>query len=456
MLNRASVNDNGVITSYSPSALNQYQTYNGVIYNYDSNFNLREAPNWWGVFDAENRLAMAGGGGNVVSLTYDGLGRCVRRIVYPPGGGSSTVIYVYDGWKPVLEFDAAGNYRASNIYGTGADEILFRWDTVYGGFIYKQDRHGNVVAVLDQWGNIVERYSYDAFGKPKIMSWWDNNERASSWIGNRFMFQGREYLSELNIYDYRHRFYQPTLGRFLQSDPTGFDAGDMNHFRYCGDDPVDRSDPMGLEGEHFSNLEAAIHEARSQVMAEVLNPNRQPSGVRLTTGGGAGRTLQYFAGVAVPVLTGQSGKGYDLGKLSHGRVVKWNGNYYDSEGDAKLNPRLLVQVHSHNNTRDGARPGLGTPGWSEPDRQLKMGEKMNESRPGVWDRRTRLKDGSYKQDTYRDNGSKQGSGGSDAGGQSSSGSQSSGPTAAQVDAAHQGTGVPSLGAESVNFAPGRP
>ena len=107
-LNRQSVTENGVVTSYSSSALNQYESNNGTIYNYDSNFNLREAPNWWGVFDGENRLTMAGGGGNVVSFTYDGLGRCVRRIVYPPGGGSSAVIYLYDGWKPVLEFNAEG------------------------------------------------------------------------------------------------------------------------------------------------------------------------------------------------------------------------------------------------------------------------------------------------------------------------------------------------------------
>jgi hypothetical protein len=40
--------------------------------------------------------------------------------------------------------------------------------------------------------------------------------------------------------------YHPGLGRFMQSDPTGFDAGDMNLFRYVGDDPVDRSDPTGL------------------------------------------------------------------------------------------------------------------------------------------------------------------------------------------------------------------
>jgi RHS repeat-associated protein len=256
----------------SSNALNQYQTFNGVTYNYDYNFNLREAPNWWGVFDAESRLTMAGGGGSVASFTYDGLGHCVRRIVYPPGAPSNTVIYAYDGWKPVLEFDAAGNYRASNIYGVGADEILFRWDTAFGGSIYKQDRHGNIVAVLDQWGNIAERYSYDAFGKAKIMSWWDNNERTSSWIGNRFMFQGREWLGEFGIYDYRHRMYNPGLGRFLQTDPMGlqtageklsagqkalfspggsapeaFSSSEMNLFRYCGDDPVDRSDSLGLD-----------------------------------------------------------------------------------------------------------------------------------------------------------------------------------------------------------------
>jgi RHS repeat-associated protein len=75
------------------------------------------------------------------------------------------------------------------------------------------------------------------------------NLRSTSAVGNRFMFQGREYFPELGIYDYRHRMYDPLLGRFLQTDPTGFGAGDMNLFRYCGDDPVDRSDPTG---EYFS------------------------------------------------------------------------------------------------------------------------------------------------------------------------------------------------------------
>ena len=60
------------------------------------------------------------------------------------------------------------------------------------------------------------------------------------------MFTGREYLSSIAAYDYRHRTYRPNIGRFLQIDPIGFDAGDMNLFRYVGGDPVDRTDPTGL------------------------------------------------------------------------------------------------------------------------------------------------------------------------------------------------------------------
>jgi RHS repeat-associated protein len=85
-------------------------------------------------------------------------------------------------------------------------------------------------------------------GKPETTDWsgWRGNVRTTTAYGNRFLFQGRAYIAELGIYDYRHRMYHPGLGRFLQTDPTGFDAGDMNLFRYCGDDPVDRSDPTGL------------------------------------------------------------------------------------------------------------------------------------------------------------------------------------------------------------------
>ena len=60
------------------------------------------------------------------------------------------------------------------------------------------------------------------------------------------MFTGREWIVDMRIYDYRARMYQPELGRFLQPDPQEFTAGDYNLYRYCHNDPVNKSDPTGL------------------------------------------------------------------------------------------------------------------------------------------------------------------------------------------------------------------
>lgn len=69
---------------------------------------------------------------------------------------------------------------------------------------------------------------------------------SSSW-NNRFLFTGREWLRDLRLYDYRARLYNPELARFMQPDPKEFSAGDYNLYRYCHNDPVNRSDPTGLQ-----------------------------------------------------------------------------------------------------------------------------------------------------------------------------------------------------------------
>jgi RHS repeat-associated protein len=241
-LNRQSMTDSiDGITNYTPNGLNQYEYIDGSANYYDGNFNLIALGGFGASYDAENRLFWTQSGEDYAQFVYDGLGRCLKRTI-----NWETTIIAYDGWKPIVEWDEWGYFKAWNIYGPGADEILWRYSDRYGHLRYHLDRMGHVAFLLDYDGTVRERYTYDVFGRPTVSDADGGNARSWSWYGNRFMFTGREWIPELGIYDYRNRFYHPLLGRFLQADPTGFDAGDMNLFRYVGDDPEDREDPMGL------------------------------------------------------------------------------------------------------------------------------------------------------------------------------------------------------------------
>ncbi len=60
---------------------------------------------------------------------------------------------------------------------------------------------------------------------------------------------GREREAEFDLYYYRSRYYDPLTGRFMTRDPLGFAAGDVNLYRYVGNNPVSYVDPFGLFGE---------------------------------------------------------------------------------------------------------------------------------------------------------------------------------------------------------------
>ena len=72
----------------------------------------------------------------------------------------------------------------------------------------------------------------------------DRNTQATSWT---HLFQGLEFTAITEVTYVRNRDYLASLGRFIQLDPIGFNAGDNNWYRFVGNGPTGRTDPSGLQ-----------------------------------------------------------------------------------------------------------------------------------------------------------------------------------------------------------------
>ena len=209
-------------------------------------------------FDDEDRLGSVFDEGTLRETVsrYDHLHRRMARhtVTWFPDYSACVTnagrVFAYDGWNLVREWrtDGAG---ATNVLdycwgldlsGTlgGAGGIGGLLAVSVGGDFYLPlyDANGNVTAYIDESGNTVAQYTYDAFG---------NTISQSGALADAFPFRfsTRYFDAETGFYYYGLRHYSPKWGRWISRDPIGGDGG-LNLYAFCANDPVNRFDVMGL------------------------------------------------------------------------------------------------------------------------------------------------------------------------------------------------------------------
>lgn len=223
------------ISPYVYNSSNQLTSTPAATFTYDGNGNTLTKLTSSGTttygWDFENRLisvALAGSGGTV-AFKYDPFGRRVQK-----SSSSSTTNYLYDGSNSIEDLDAGALLTVRYTNGGDIDEPLAM---LRGGAIamYEQDALGSVTSLSGSTGTVANSYGYDAFG---------NLTASTGSFVNPLQYTGRDFDSETGLRYYRARYYDQSVGRFLNPDPAQW-LGGINFYAYVLNKPTDYSDPSG-------------------------------------------------------------------------------------------------------------------------------------------------------------------------------------------------------------------
>ena len=227
----------GVPGDWSYNANNELLGYDNVSYAYDDNGNTTrktrgvQETNY--IYDVEDRLVRVedGVGAAIAEYYYDPFGRRLWKEV-----DSTRTYFVYSDEGLIGEYDENGaeirayGYAPDSQWTT--DPLFYKQQGQY--YWYHNDHLGTPQKIIETSGRVVWSAVYDSFGNVQI-------ETAE--IVNNLRFAGQYHDAETGLYYNLNRYYDPTTGRYLRTDPFG---EGLNLYSYVFNNPLSYIDPLGL------------------------------------------------------------------------------------------------------------------------------------------------------------------------------------------------------------------
>lgn len=204
-----------------------------IVYSYDKNGNqLTSSDGNTYTYDGFNQLkSVTLANGQWMENEYDAFG--LRAAVYENGTRSN---FTYDRGNIITEENGSGNLVSRSIRGI---QIVAKENSVGSISYYLNNAHGDVSKIVNDNGEVLNSYEYDAFG---------NTSNYTEKIQNRFQYAGEQYDKVTGQYYLRARFYDPTIGRFVTEDTYRGQLNDtmsLNLYTYCQNNPIIYIDPSG-------------------------------------------------------------------------------------------------------------------------------------------------------------------------------------------------------------------
>lgn len=217
-------------TTYANDGLNRVTSVAGSSVTYDGAQNATIVPGGPTLtFDGLNQMTGSTINSVTTPLGYDSLGRLRQT-----GASTTKVSYVYDGVQLIQENDNTGAISARHVPGAGLDATVASVDGAGVRTWLMADERGSTMALVNPSAAVTQVNAWDEYGVPRPGN------------AGRFQYTGQVWLGFAELQNSRARTYDPGVGRFRQTDPTGYADG-SNVYAYVRANPISFSDPLGTE-----------------------------------------------------------------------------------------------------------------------------------------------------------------------------------------------------------------